>query len=82
MIEEGFSEGNIIEAVTGKSKVIENYPDESRCLIYGSFLFDTRTRAPLHVVCDYSYSEIVDIITAYIPQKPWWKTPTERGRTL
>jgi hypothetical protein len=28
MIEEGFSEENIIEGVTGKSKILEDYPDE------------------------------------------------------
>ncbi|HTS70069.1 MAG TPA: hypothetical protein VMO17_13895 [Terriglobia bacterium] len=34
---------------------------------------------PLHVVCDYSDSNVLDIVTAYIPQKPWWTTPSKRG---
>ena len=36
--------------------------------------------SPLHVVCDYSNDEVVDIVTAYIPPKPWWETPSRRGR--
>ena|ERR1043165_1124792 len=82
MIEEGFNEENLLDAITGKSKILEYYPDELRCLIFGSFLMSANARSPLHVICDYSNEEIVDIITAYIPQKPWWVTPTKRGRTL
>jgi hypothetical protein len=82
MIEEGFSEGNVFDAIIGKSKIIENYSDELRCLIYGTFLFDNKARTPLHIVCDYSGREVVDIITAYVPQKPWWITPTKRGKIL
>ncbi|MCI0488158.1 MAG: DUF4258 domain-containing protein [Blastocatellia bacterium] len=82
MIEEGFSEENMVEAVTGKSKILEAYTDESRCLILGRFSVSEKTKSPLHIVCDYSKEELVDIITAYIPQKPWWVTPTRRGRTL
>ena len=36
--------------------------------------------SPLHIVYDYSNDEVVDIVTAYIPQKPWWETPSRRGR--
>jgi len=79
MIEEGFSEANIIEAVTGKSKILENYPDDCRCLIVGTFHFTETVTSPLHIVCDYSRSDSVDIVTAYIPQKPWWNSPTERS---
>ena len=80
MIEEGFKEANIIEAITGSGKVIENYPDDYRCLISGSFHFTETTTSPLHVVCDYSISDLVDIVTAYIPQKPGWSSPTKRGK--
>lgn len=82
MIEEGFSEENIIETLRETRKILEDYHDESRCLILGYFEMSERVRSPLHVVCDYSSDEVVDIITAYIPQKPWWLTPTKRGRTL
>jgi hypothetical protein len=82
MIEEGFSEENIIEALTGRSKILEDYPDELRCLIFGYFKMNGEARSPLHVVCDYSSNEVIDIVTTYIPQKPWWLTPTKRGRIL
>ena len=80
MIEEGFGEEDVVSALTGKSKIVEQYPDESRCLILGYFDFGSGARSPLHLVCDYSLESSVDIITAYIPQKPRWATPTRRGR--
>lgn len=82
MIEEGFNEANIIEAITDNGRIIENYPDDCRCLILGSFHFTNVTTSPLHVICDYSRSGLVDIVTAYIPQKPWWVSPTKRGKIL
>ena len=82
MIEEGFNEANIIEAITNNGRILENYPDDRRCLILGSFHFTNVTTSPLHVICDYSRSGLVDIVTAYIPQKPWWVSPTKRGKKL
>lgn len=82
MIEEGFDEDNLLEAMAGRSKILENYPDETRCLVLGYFFNSGGIRSPLHVVCDYSNAEVIDIITAYVPQKPWWATPTRRGRVL
>jgi hypothetical protein len=81
MIEEGFGEQDILEAIGGgKGRILEDYPDESRCLIFGHFMLDEKTRSPLHVVCDYSQAGVVDIVTAYVPQKPWWVAPTKRGK--
>ena len=80
LIEEGFTEQNILDAVLGKSKILEHYPEESRCLIVGYFRLSDKVTCPLHVVCDYSNSEVVDIVTAYIPDIPWWRTPTKRGQ--
>jgi metal-responsive CopG/Arc/MetJ family transcriptional regulator len=37
MIEEGFAERNIIEALTGRNRILEYYSDELRCLISGYF---------------------------------------------
>ncbi len=82
MIEEGFSEENLLEAITGQSRILEHYPDEARCLIYGSFSLGAKVRSPLHIICDYAHEATVDIVTAYIPQQPWWSTPTKRGRML
>ena len=39
MIEEGFTETNVIEATEGTGSIIESYPDDSRCLIFGRFNF-------------------------------------------
>ena len=80
MIEEGFSEGDIIAAMLGESRVIEIYDEDKRCLILGRFLLDNRVKSPMHVVCDYSNRKLIDIVTAYIPQRPWWISPTKRGR--
>jgi hypothetical protein len=82
MVEEGFGEYDLIEALTGRSKILEDYPDELRCLLLGYFKMSEKVRSPLHVVCDYSNDEVVDIVTAYMPQKPWWLSPTKRGRML
>ena len=80
MIEEGFSERDVLEALAGKSRVLENYLDESRCLVLGYFQSSEGVPSPLHIVCDYSKDQLVDLITAYIPQAPWWDSPTKRGR--
>ena len=37
MVEDGFTEQDIITAITGKSRILEDYPEESRCLIVGIF---------------------------------------------
>lgn len=78
MVEEGFSEENITEAIAN-GKLLENYSDEKRCLVVGNFHFTEKTTSPLHVICDYMNSDVIDIVTAYIPQKPWWISPTKRG---
>jgi len=82
MIEEGFSEEEMINALLGDSKIIESYDADKRCLILGYFLWNNKAKSPLHIVYDYSNKKVIDIVTAYIPQKPWWMTPTQRGRRL
>jgi hypothetical protein len=80
MVEEGFGEEDMTEAVAGeRSVVLEHYPDDFRCLALGYFTLGERAASPLHVVCDYSQEAVVDLVTADIPQKPWWLTPTKRG---
>ena len=80
MIEEGFEEKHIVEAIGHKSRILEDYPDEKRCLILGSFHFTEGVTSPLHIVCDYSNERLIDIVTSYLPQKPWWQTPTKRTK--
>ena len=80
MIEEGFDERQMLEALGGKLTLVEEYSDEGRYLVFGTFHFTSKSRSPLHVVCDISLGDVVDIVTAYIPQQPWWEGPTQRGR--
>lgn len=80
MIEEGFSEKQMVSAILSADKVIESYEEDQRCLLLGYVTFDKTARSPLHIVCDYSNGKVVDIVTAYIPQKPWWITPHQRGK--
>ena len=79
MIEEGFDERDLLEALGGKSRILEHYQSEMRCLILGYFALTDRLRIP-SLVRDYSNPRLVDIITAYVPQKTWWITPAKRGR--
>jgi hypothetical protein len=80
MIEEGFDEHQMVEALRGRIRVLEEYPDEHRSLVLGRFHFTAATTSALHVVCDLSDERVLDIVTAYVPQPPWWVTPTQRGR--
>jgi len=78
MIKEGFNENDIIE-VLRSGRVLEEYEDHDRFLILGSFMAASGAMT-LHVLCDYSNKDAVDIVTAYIPQRPWWLTATKRGQ--
>jgi uncharacterized protein DUF4258 len=80
MVEEGFDENQMIEALNGRIRVLEEYPDEHRYLVLGRFRFTPTTTSALHVLCDLTNEALLDIVTAYIPQRPWWVTPTQRGR--
>lgn len=80
MIEEGFDERQMLDALGRKLTLVEAYPDEARYLVLGHFHFTSKTRSPLHVLCDVSLKDVVDIVTAYVPQQPWWTSPTVRGR--
>jgi hypothetical protein len=77
MIEEGFDENQMLEAISGPLQMIEAYPGESRYLLLGHFHFTRTTTSPVHILCDLSKLSVVDIVTAYIPQRPWWIQPEE-----
>jgi hypothetical protein len=49
-------------------KVIEEYPERRRLLVYGEMITDL----PLHVVCDVSNDDLVIIPTVYIPSDRLW----------
>lgn len=80
MFKEGILESDIVAAVTEKCRLLERYEVESRCLVLGYFQISANVRSPLHLVFEYSRTDAVDIVTAYIPQKPWWLTPWQRGK--
>ena len=65
-------------------KILEWYKDENRCLIVGSYIVTQTTSESFHVVVDYwTESETIDwidIVTAYLPQRPFWATPHQRGK--
>ena len=44
MIEEGFSEKEMIDALLGDSKIIEPYDADKRCLILGYFLWTNKAK--------------------------------------
>jgi hypothetical protein len=49
-------------------KVIEEYPERERLLIYG----EMPNQIPLHVVCDLSDEDVMYIPTVYIPSREDW----------
>jgi hypothetical protein len=58
-------------ALTGKSEVIEDYPDDKygpSCLILGY----TKAGRPLHIQCSYPNRPLIKIITIYQPDPELW----------
>lgn len=80
IIEEGFSEDDIVTALLGKARILEHYSETSRCLVMGYYSISSKVVVPLHIVCEYDDEDFFHIVTAYQPQKPWWTMPTTRSR--
>ena len=59
-------------------KVIEEYPERERLLIYG----EMPDQIPLHIVCDLSDEDVMYIPTVYIPSKEDWIRFQIRKRKL
>jgi hypothetical protein len=76
---EGFGEREVSEAVAGTLRIVEAYTDE-RVLVLGFYHLSKKTRMPLHMVCEFVTVDGVDFVTIYIPSKPDWFTPTQKGR--
>lgn len=82
MLSDGFCEDEILEAIED-GNVLEMYEEEFRCLIEGQFHLSENIKEHLHIVVDYwsesGQIDSVDIVTAYIPHRPFWETPYKRG---
>lgn len=78
MVEEAFFETDLLQAISD-GDIIEKYPERHSCLILGYYAFGSAKGRALHVLVDYTERECLDIVTAYEPRSPWWRSPTERG---
>jgi len=59
-----------IEVAVANGEILEDYPDDSRgasCLMLG--YADSQ---PFHVVCGYTSTKSIRVITVYIPKPPKW----------
>ncbi|MDZ4341552.1 MAG: DUF4258 domain-containing protein [Candidatus Binatia bacterium] len=67
-----------IEAAILKGEVLEDYPDDPRgesCLILGY-----AEARPIHVVCGYTSTRSIRVITVYLPKPPKWEDERTRRR--
>ena len=78
-VKEGFTKDDMAHVVL-QGTVVETYAERSRCLLYADVTIEG-LRIPLHVVCEHLHPDApVDFVTAYIPSKEEWKTPTRRRK--
>ena len=57
-------------------KIIERYPERQRVLVFGEML----NGLPLHVVCNYSDTDMIYIVTVYIPSDVEWTYNYQKRR--
>ncbi len=65
------SVAEVEEAISGRSEVIEDYPEDKygpSCLILGY----TKSGRPLHLQCSYPSRPLLKIITLYEPDPEQW----------
>ncbi len=65
------SVAEVEEAISGRSEVIEDYPEDKygpSCLILGY----TKSGRPLHLQCSYPSRPLLKIITLYEPDPELW----------
>jgi uncharacterized protein DUF4258 len=71
MIVRDISVAELEEAISNRSEVIEDYPEDKygpSCLILGF----TDSRRPPHVQCSYATRPLVKVITTYEPDPDLW----------
>jgi len=67
----GIRVSELEEAISNRSEIIEDYPDDKywpSCLMLGF----TKSGRPLHIQCSYPTRPIVKIITVYEPDPNMW----------
>ena len=69
MLQEGFVEKDVLSALKW-GRELALYPEDERMLVLGYMIFGARLRLPLHVVLEFEKPRWVDIITAFIPERP------------
>ena len=58
-----------LEWVALHGKVIEEYPDRERILVYAEL---PEEHLPVHIMVEYSFRDEPVIVTAYIPDSQYW----------
>ncbi len=66
-----------LEWVVINGKVIEEYPDRQRTLIYADLEED---QLPVHLIVDYSFMEEPVIVTGYVPDRRHWIKSQKRKK--
>lgn len=64
----------MVEAVL-EGRIIEEYQDDQRVLIWGKTSLSQNAVLYLHVVCEYADPVYVEFVTAYVPDGLEWETP-------
>jgi len=60
----------LLEEVALYGRIIEDYPERHRCLIYHEVLIE-KVNIPVHIVLEYEFAEEPAIVTAYVPDNRW-----------
>jgi hypothetical protein len=66
------SVAEVEQAISGRSEVVEDYPDDKygpSCLILGF----TKAGRPIHLQCSYPKRPLIKIITLYEPDPDRWE---------
>jgi hypothetical protein len=68
---DGIDPGTVVklEWVAVNGKVIEEYVDRKRVLMYAEL---KEEKLPVHIVVDYSFGEEPVIVTSYVPDSRYW----------
>ncbi len=67
----GISVAEVEEAISGRSEIIEDYPDDKygpTCLILGF----TKAGRPLHLQCSYPSRPLIKFVTLHEPDPDLW----------